>query len=318
MDGNLIRGLHHITLCTATAQGDVDFFVKVMGQRFIKQTLFYDGRIPIYHLYFSDADGTPGTVMTTFPMRRTKLVGRKGSGQFTAIAYSVPAGSLEFWRDHFGRHGIRIEEESQRFGERYLRVVHAGIDFEVVEDAGDTRKPWRSEYVPERHAVRGFHNWTATVRELDDMDIFMRDAWHFRPTMHDGKFTRYEAGEGGAGRRIDILHAPDLRQGMWTLAEGIVHHGAFDVPDYDTQSRIKFEAEGMGFTDFSDRKNRGYFESVYVRTPGGVMFEATKSLGFKMDEEEERLGAELKISPQFDVDHAQLRKQMQVEDPIHV
>jgi catechol 2,3-dioxygenase-like lactoylglutathione lyase family enzyme len=318
MDTGLIQGLHHITLCTSTAQDDVNFFVKVIGQRFIKRTLFYDGRIPIYHLYFSDADGTPGTVMTTFPMRRTGLVGRKGSGQFTAIAYSVPAGSLDFWREHFGKNGIAIAEESERFGEKYLRVVHAGIDFEVVEDPTDTRKPWKSEYVPEQYAVRGFHNWTAIVRELDDMDVFLRDAWYFRPTMRDGKFTRYEAGAGGAGRRVDILHEPDMRQGMWTLAEGIVHHGAFEVPDYDAQARVKFDTEGMGFTDFSDRKNRGYFESIYVRTPGGVMFEATKSLGFKMDEEEARLGSELKISPQFNVSHDDLRALMQKEDPINV
>src|SRR5260370_41005707 len=117
--------------------------------------------------------------------------------------------------------------------------------------------------------------------------------------MTDGEFKRYETQEGGAGRRIDILHEPDLRKGSWTLGQGIVHHGAFDVADYDTQARIKFQAEGMGFTDFSDRKNRGYFESVYVRTPGGVMFEATKSLGFKMDEEEAQLGTELKMSPEL-------------------
>ncbi|RZS85401.1 VOC family protein [Pigmentiphaga kullae] len=313
-----IQGLHHITLCTATAQGDVDFFVKVMGQRFIKQTLFYDGKIPIYHLYFSDADGTPGTVMTTFPMRRTGLVGRKGSGQFTAIAYSVPPGSLDFWREHFRRNGIAIAGESERFGEKYLRVAHAGIDFEVVEDPTDQRKPWKSDYVPERYAVRGFHNWTVTVREQEDMDTFMHEAWSFRRTLTDGLFTRYEVAEGGGGKRIDILHAPDLRQGTWTVAEGIVHHGAFDVPDYDTQMRVKLETEGMGFTDFSDRKNRGYFESTYVRTPGGAMFEATKSLGFKMDETEEELGTDLKISPQFDVSHEELKAFMQKEDPIHL
>jgi hypothetical protein len=74
-------------------------------------------------------------------------------------------------------------QESERFGERYLRVVHAGIDFEMVEDPTDSRKPWKSEYVPEQYAVRGFHNWTATVRELEDMDLFMKRAWYFRPTM---------------------------------------------------------------------------------------------------------------------------------------
>src|SRR3546814_5535812 len=87
---------------------------------------------------------------------------------------------------------------------------------------------------------------------------------------------------------------PDRRQGSWTIAEGIIHHGAFAVPDMDVQARIKFETEGVGFTDFSDRKNRGYFESTYVRTPGGVMFEATHSLGFTHDEPEELLGLDLK------------------------
>ena len=103
-----IKGLHHITLCTGSAQGDVDFFVKVMGQRFVKRTLFYDGREPIYHLYFADELGSPGSVMTTFPMRRTGIKGRRGGGQFTACSYSVPKGSLGFWRDHLRRHEIEV------------------------------------------------------------------------------------------------------------------------------------------------------------------------------------------------------------------
>jgi hydroquinone 1,2-dioxygenase/2,6-dichloro-p-hydroquinone 1,2-dioxygenase/glyoxalase family protein len=320
MSEDSVRGLHHITLCTESAQEDVDFFVKVIGQRFIKRTLFYDGRIPIYHLYFSDEAGTPGTVMTTFPLRRTGLVGRKGSGQFTAVAYSIPAGSLDFWREHLARNKVKVVAESERFGERYLRFVHAGIDFEVVEDATDLRAPWRSEYVPEQHAVRGFHNWTAVVRELEDMEVFLKTAWNFHLTLSDGNFRRYEAGNGGAGKRIDILHAPDVRQGTWTLGQGTIHHGAFDVPDYDTQARVKFDAEGMGYTDFSDRKNRGYFESVYVRTPGGVMFEATKSLGFKMDEEEARLGTELMIAPELARAYSrpEVLALMEREDPIHI
>ncbi|MGQ0620896.1 MAG: hydroxyquinol 1,2-dioxygenase [Panacagrimonas sp.] len=318
MNESAIRGLHHITLCTGTAQADVDFFVKVIGQRFIKRTLLYDGRLPIYHLYFSDAEGTPGSVMTVFPMRRTGMVGRKGSGQFSAIAYSVPEGSLDFWREHFAKNGVPILGESERFGERYLRVVHAGIDFEVVEDAADSRKSWKSDYVPEKYAVRGFHNWTATVRELEDMDVFCTQAWNCRATMRDGAFTRYEMGEGGAGRRIDILHQPDLRQGSWTFGEGTVHHGAFDVADYETQAQVKFNTEGMGFTDFSDRKNRGYFESIYVRTPGGVMFEATKSLGFLVDEDEARLGTELKLAPQLSASRDEVAALMEREDPIHV
>lgn len=311
-----ILGLHHVTLCTGTAQGDVDFFVKVLGQRFIKRTLFYDGREPIYHLYFGNELGSPGTVMTTFPMRRTGITARKGSGQFVAVAYSVPTGSLAFWKEHLARHGI-ASTAAERFGEQYLAFEHpdCGIGFEVVEEPNDTRMPWRSPFVPEQYAVRGFHNWLASVREIEDMDAFMDEAWNFKKHGTDGALTRYRVGEGGAARFIDVLHEPDRRQGSWTLGEGIIHHGAFEVPDLETQAAVKFDVEGMGFTDFSDRKNRGYFESIYVRTPGGVMFEATHSLGFTRDEEPDQLGNELKLSPQFADQRDELLHRM--NDPIN-
>ena len=313
-----IKGLHHITLCTGSAQGDVDFFVKVMGQRFLKRTLFYDGREPIYHLYFADELGTPGTVMTTFPMRRTGIKGRKGGGQFTACSYSVPKGSLGFWREHLIRHEIDVSAEQERFGERFLSFTHpdCGIGFEVVEVAHDQRAPWRSPYVPEPYAVRGFHSWTASVREMGDMDFFMNEAWEFRKTGIDGAFTRYEVDTGGAAKIIDIRHEADIRQGTWTLGEGTIHHGAFEVPDLDTQAALKFDVEGMGFTDFSDRKNRGYFESIYVRTPGGVMFEATHSLGFTHDEPADQLGTDFKVSPQIAGQKDELLRRM--NDPIVV
>lgn len=297
-----ITGLHHITLCTGSAQGDIDFFVKVMGQRFVKRTLFYDGVIPIYHLYFADRLGTPGTVMTTFPTRRTGWKGRKGTNQFTAISYSIPKGSLAWWARHLASHGIPTSEPHERFGQAFLSFQHpdCGIDFEVVEDAFDGRTPWESEFVPLEHAVRGFHSWTASVHEYEDMDFFMTKAWNFEKVGEEGNLHRYRViGDDGPGKTIDVLHEPGRRQGTWSMGEGIVHHGAFAVPDMDVQAAIKFDTEGMGFTDFSDRKNRGYFESIYVRTPGGVMFEATHSLGFTHDEPEETLGRDLKVHPQF-------------------
>jgi hydroquinone 1,2-dioxygenase/2,6-dichloro-p-hydroquinone 1,2-dioxygenase/glyoxalase family protein len=313
-----IQGLHHITLCTGSAQGDVDFFVKTLGQRFIKRTLFYDGREPIYHLYFADEIGTPGTVMTTFPTRRTGLKGRKGSGQFVAISYSVPKDSLDFWREHLMRKEIAPSAIRERFGHRYIAFEHpdCGIGFEVVEELGDPRQPWISPYVPAQFAVRGFHNWTASVRDLEDIDAFMKDAWNFEKLGTDGNYVRYQVGRGGPAKYVDLLVEPERRQGTWTIGEGTVHHGAFAVPSLEVQSAIKFEVEGMGFTDFSDRKNRGYFESIYVRTPGGVMFEATHSLGFTVDEEREHLGEDFKISPQFASEKAALLARM--NDPIVV
>lgn len=320
MSQNRITGLHHITLCTGTAQGDIDFFVKVIGQRFVKRTLFYDGSIPIYHLYFADQMGTPGTVMTTFPTRRTGIRGRQGSNQFTTVSYSIPKGSVGWWVRHLADHGIASTEPRERFGQAFVGFEHpdCGIAFEVIEDATDQRTPWASEYVPAEHAVRGFHSWTASVNEMEDMDWFMQNAWNFEKIGQEGAIARYRVkADDGPGKTIDILHEPGKRQGSWTISEGIIHHAAFAVPDMDVQAKVKFDTEGMGFTDFSDRKNRGYFESVYVRTPGGVMFEATHSLGFVHDEPEETLGTDLKVSPQFN-DKKDLIRQAMQDDPIVV
>ncbi len=319
MSDNRITGLHHITLCTGTAQGDIDFFVKVIGQRFVKQTLLYDGREPIYHLYFADQFGTPGTVMTTFPMRRTGIKSRPGANQFNAVSYSVPPHSIDWWVRHLADHGIAASEPRERFGQAYITFAHpdCGIMFEIVEDAADTRAPWASPHVPAEHAVRGFHSWTASVRELEDMEWFLDHAWNFEKVGVDEDVTAYRVrGDNGPAKTIHIVHEPDRRQGSWTLGEGVIHHGAFAVPDLDTQAAVKFDTEGMGFTDFSDRKNRGYFESIYVRTPGGVLFEATHSLGFTWDEPEAQLGCELKLSPQFAAEREALIARL--ADPITV
>jgi glyoxalase family protein len=76
---------------------------------------------------------------------------------------------------------------------------------------------------------------------------------------------------------------------------------AFQVDSLDTQDSVKAHLEGLGYTDVSDRKDRGYFESVYVRTPGGALFEATvsKPEGFMIDEPYEQLGRDFQVPPVF-------------------
>jgi catechol 2,3-dioxygenase-like lactoylglutathione lyase family enzyme len=312
-----IRSLHHITLCTATAQSDYDFFVKVLGQRFVKRTMLYDGPIPIYHLYFADKVGTEGTILTCFPMRQTGLKARKGNGQFSTITYSVPKGSLDFWADHLGNNGVKTSKPRQRFNYKYLSFVHPGcpeIDLELLEDPSDTRTPWKSPFVKEQFATRGFHSWTTTTRELDEMHRFLTDAWGLEPVGEDGGFHRYQMNGGGPAKFIDVKVQPDVNQGSWTFGEGAVHHGAFDVDDLKAQEEHKFHVEGLGYTDFSDRKHRGYFESIYVRSPGGALFEATKTIGFTVDEELDHLGEDLKVSPQFESTKYELAKKM--NDPL--
>ena len=87
-----LTGYHHITACAGGAQEDVNFFTNVLGLRMAKQTVLMDGKIPIYHLYYSNKNLEPGSVMTTFPYSRKQ--GRQGSGQVQATAFTVNKGTL--------------------------------------------------------------------------------------------------------------------------------------------------------------------------------------------------------------------------------
>lgn len=314
-----IQGLHHITLCTSTARSDANFFVKVLGMKLIKRTLLYDGGEPVFHLYFSDAQGTPGNITTSFAWGRTGRKARAGTGQISLVSYTVPKDSLDFWKEHLTRNSIPIRKRYERFGQPILQFEHPDcptLVFELVEDATDRRQPFDSKYVPKQYALRGFHSWTVSLRELGDMPLFMNEGWNYQKSGTDGAFTRFTVDGGGAAQQVDLLLEPDRPAGNWSYGEGMVHHGAFGVPSLDVQDKVKFEVEGLGFTDCSDRKHRGYFQSVYVRTPAGALFEATHTIGFTVDEPADKLGEEFIISPQFEHKKEELLRLL--NDPIEL
>ena len=141
---SLLKGVHHITLCAGGAQEDVDFFTKILGQRLVKQTVLMDGSIPIYHLYYANADVELGSVATTFPYSRKP--GRSGSGQLSATSYTVSPGATSFWKQHLDHHKVEHSGVQERFGAKYIRFRHpVGLLFEVVEDATDKRRPWTTK-----------------------------------------------------------------------------------------------------------------------------------------------------------------------------
>ena len=297
----VVRRHHHITLCTGGAQEDYDFHTRVLSLKSVKKTALYDGTVPIYHLYYGNDQGEESTLVTAFPMRQSGRIGRRGSGQIRTLSLSVPVSALSFWRKRLQDAGFEVAER-ERFGERLLRFAHpCGIEYELVGVPDDSRKPHSNGEVPSELAIRGVHGITVSVREMEQSAEFMEKGWTGRQTKKDGAYLRYELDKGGSGRIIDFVVEPNLPQGSWTFGEGTVHHCAFQVDDLPAQTQVKAHLEGLGYTDVSDRKDRGYFESVYVRTPGGALFEATvsKQEGFTIDEPLESLGKTFQVPPVF-------------------
>lgn len=292
VDKDYVSGLHHVTSCAAGAQEDIDFFATIIGQRMIKQTVLFDGRTPIYHLYYANRDAEIGTVMTTFPMRQTGIKARKGTGQVAITSYSVAEDLLEFWARRLERCGVKHGGITQRFGQSVIHFEHpAGLEYEVVGDDRDTRDGWTTDEIHAKDAVRGFNSVTLSVRDRVEQERFLVDAVGFRKTDEDERYQRFEVGLGGPGKTVLVRHDPDVAQGSWIFGEGTVHHVALAVKDDAEQAELRDHIVGLGYTDCSELKDRNYFHSVYCRSPGGILIEfATCDIGFAIDETPDDLG----------------------------
>ena len=287
-----VPGIHHVTAITADVQRSVDFHVRVLGLRFIKQTVNFD--VPdTYHIYFGDRLGTPGTAMTYFgwphlPWRRG------GNGQVTVVAYAVPAASLEHWSRRLRELGVDATR-SERFGAGVISLHDPDqIQVELVGEAADARwSPWPDSPVAAEHQIRGFHSVHLAVAEEEPSAEFLSGTMGFREVARDGARVRFETGPGGPNAVLDLLVDASAEKGE--EATGTVHHVAWRALDdaHEVGWRETLLAAGRQVTKVIERK---YFRSIYFREPGGVLYEiATDQPGFTVDEPEESLGSGLQL-----------------------
>ena len=293
-----IPGIHHVTCITGDVHRCVDFYVSVLGLRFIKKSINQD--LPdTYHIYFGDYIGTSGTAMTFFgwpdwPHRRT------GSGQVTTVSFQVPPGSLGFWSSRLKNLDVDHRMISKFDVDALVLEDADGIEIELVAEATDDRwKPWPDAPVDPDHAIRGFHSVTMTLAEMAATFTLLTTTMGFRMVGQEGKRTRFDTGAGGPHAILDVIESPEGPEGEESI--GTVHHVAWRTPDADTQKAWRQEliTAGRNVTPVIDR---WYFKSIYYREPGGVLFEiATDGPGFTVDEPPEKLGSVLSLPPWFQV-----------------
>ena len=106
-----------MTATVDDAQADLDFCLDALGLRLVKKTVNFDNH-HVYHFYYGDERGTPGTIWTTFPYKGHGVrVGTKGAGQITATSFSVPAGSLPAGATGSRPAACIAADDEPRFGE---------------------------------------------------------------------------------------------------------------------------------------------------------------------------------------------------------
>src|SRR5579883_1247163 len=300
-----MSGLHHVTAISGKAARNLDFYTHVLGLRFVKKTVNFDDP-RTYHLYYGDAVGRPGTILTFFPWEHA-APGRAGVGLAHETAFRIPAASLGYWTHRFVEKGVEHGGIQKRFDEPVLTFVDPdGLRLALVGVEGaEDETGWSKGDVPAERAIRGFHGTTLMLAEAAPTGALLTDVFGFAEVGREGTVVRYRTGGAAFGNLVDIREAGHFLPGR--MGRGAVHHIAFRAADDAAQAAMAEKVEKNHRLHHTDRKDRQYFRSIYFRETGGILFEiATHQPGFAVDEPVERLGAELKLPPFLDSRRAEL------------
>jgi catechol 2,3-dioxygenase-like lactoylglutathione lyase family enzyme len=276
-------GIHHVTAMTSDGQANLDFYTSVLGLRLVKVTVNFDDP-GSYHLYYGDAQGSPGTILTFFVWPGGSR-GRIGSPQTSVTSFRVPVGSIGDWQERLSTSRVAHNEPAERFGQKTLTLTDPdGLQLELVEDANATSSGI--------DLIRGV---TLVEEGFENTARFLVDTLGFTYEGKEGNQSRYRTGDASRGATVDVICVPGGKRG--SMGVGTVHHIAWRVVD-DAQQAHWLKHVSAARSNVSPVMDRTYFHSIYFREPGGVLFEiATDNPGFSVDEPADALGTSLRLPP---------------------
>ncbi|RAV15312.1 ring-cleaving dioxygenase [Paenibacillus contaminans] len=293
-------GIHHITAFASDPQANVDFYAGVLGLRLVKKTINFDAP-EVYHLYFGDEAGSPGTIITFFPWPESRR-GRIGGGQVGITTYVIPPGSMAFWEQRLEGFGIAAAKVS-RFNEQYLQFSdNEGLRLELVEREEGPRSSWSFGGITADHAIKGFGGAVLfSVNSQKTIEV-LENVLGLQKVGEDAEYARLKAA-GDIGNVIDV---PLANMGWGGGGAGTVHHIAWRAKDFAEHADWQSAVSQYGYqpTQIIDRQ---YFNAIYFRESGGILFEiATDPPGFAKDEPAESLGEKLMLPEWFEPHRAEI------------
>ncbi|MBT2666892.1 ring-cleaving dioxygenase [Bacillus sp. ISL-4] len=315
---NGLKGIHHVTAITSSAEKNYEFFTNILGMRLVKKTVNQDD-IQTYHLFFADDVGGPGTDMTFFDFPGIPK-GVHGTNEISKTSFRVPNdAALEFWVKRFDRLEVRNTGIQEQFGKKIISFVDFDDQqYQLISDENNEGVaagiPWQKGPIPLEYAITGLGPIFIRIANFDYFKEMMEKVLLFKEIDKEGSFHLFEVGEGGNGAQVIVEHnsiLPQARQGF-----GTVHHTAFRVEDRSVlEEWIKrmesFQFHTSGYVD------RHFFESLYVRVAPQILFEfATDGPGFMGDEPYETLGEKLSLPPFLEPKRDQIEKLIRPIDTV--
>lgn len=327
-----IRGIHHITLVSGDAERAVRFYVDTLGLRFVKKTVNFD-KPDIYHLYFGNQIGLPGTLVTIFSQPGADP-GYPGIGTVRHFALTVGSpDALLKWKTYLVARGFPVAgpyqhpaysnivfvdpdgtelelatsgpgwKPDQSPDEVYVPPVDQRAPFWDIDDIEARRWPEPVSTIEPDMRIQGIHHLGCMGADLTRTDSFYQEILgipRLFKTVDEGSPDMprwYWSSAGGRpGTIITYVALPDdAKPVVGQVGRGTAHHFAFEVDSDDALQhwRQHLAEHGLNVTGVRDRK---YFRCIYFDDPDGVRLEiATKDPGVLVDETEDTLGQELSL-----------------------
>ncbi|WP_082232507.1 ring-cleaving dioxygenase [Halobacillus massiliensis] len=311
-----IKGIHHVSAITASAQKNYDFYTQVLGLRLVKKTVNQDDT-SMYHLFYADAKGSPGTDLTFFEIPRA---GRTYEGTHSISATSLRVrndAALLYWKDRLEKNNVDHENIKEVMNRKFLAFQDPeGQRLHLVSDENNSGvasgDPWVHSPVPLEYGITGLGPVHLTVKDASPTLKVLKEVLGFREAGTINGRRVMETGEGGSGAEVHIEERPDLPREK--PGRGSVHHVAFRVADEEELAKWHTIIERAGFPN-SGLVDRFYFKSLYFREPNHILFElATDGPGFDTDEDIDKLGEKLALPPFLENQRTEIEAKLA---PIH-
>lgn len=289
----MTQGIHHITAIASDGRKTIEFYTKILGLRLVKKTVNQDD-VKTYHLFFGDTQGHPGMDLTFFIFQPTTQ-GRSGTGMVTTVSFSIPETAIDFWKKRLHELSLPFTA-TERFGfERIVFHDPDGLELELVGDSRpDDHDVWVVPGIGKENAIRCFYGVTLTVSSSEAIKPILTNIFDYQFVQRVDRYSLFEVAEHSRAAALEIKEEVSS---LPLPGAGTVHHIAFRAKDDEEQLSMRQEVEDMGLYA-TEVINRFYFQSVYFRTPSGILFEiATNEPGFTADESLEALGTHLSLPP---------------------
>lgn len=294
-----LKGIHHVSAITANAERNYHFYTEILGMRLVKKTVNQDAP-SMYHLFYADKKGSPGTDLTFFEIDRAGHTYPGNQSISTTSLRVKDDQALEYWQKRLLEHDVRLDPIQTRMGRKTLAFRdHEDQRLMLVSDETNhgvkEGMPWTQSPVPEHAAIRGLGPVYLTVQDLSATESVLTELLGFEKTGSYDSYKVYSTGEGGTGAEVHIEELPDAPREK--PGRGSVHHVAFRVDNEEELRKWQEKIQASGFPN-SGLVDRYYFKSLYFREANHILFElATDGPGFATDEDPEHLGEELALPP---------------------